>query len=734
VSDVLRGTVRKVFFRSDTFHIFSLAVEGRENYKPTTVKGNLYGVSSVVEGMTLEVLGGWVDDPKFGRQIQLSGWRPWAPTGSSARFFLVHCLGLPEAPVEALVAAFGKDTFSVLVTEPDKVRALYPEGSFVADLLGAWAGAQASADVAALFSGDGFTAHQMQGIIKTFGVEAREVLSKNPYELLRVETLPFAKVDAVARRLGLGPSDPRRHEGAVLWVLREAARSGHLCVSRNRLAATLTDLSQAPEVSAFAAGGLSMDLSSAVDRLALRKLVVDDPEAGVYLPHLYGFERDAATAVAALLKPMQLGVGIGEFLRVFESRYQIELSEAQRGAIEALARSKALVVTGPPGTGKTTLVRAIVSLLDSAGLTYALMAPTGIAAKRLASVTMRDAATIHRTLRYNGTEWGFDRTNRLPVEAVIVDEMSMVDQELFFRITDALSEGAVLVLVGDEDQLPSVGPGNVLRDIAESGVVPVARLTQIFRQRETSEIVTNAHRIKRGEGIVTEKGRDGEFQFVAIEEESRALELIVRMAEKLKDRNDNFQILSSKYEGVVGVNTLNQALREALNPPSEHKAEFEAGDLRIREGDRVMIVQNDYQLAVYNGDMAKLLSVGREALTLKIHGGGEGGIDRLIDVPKSEAAQKLRLAYAITVHRCQGSEFATVIVPIFRSQGRMLQRNLLYTAITRARRKVWLLGDPAAVSRAIANDKVVRRQTGFALAIRKSVAGVEPLGLSPPTP
>lgn len=722
--EIIRGSVRRVFFRSDSFHILSVDREGA--YKALTAKGHFYGIGPIVEGVTLELIGGWVDDPKFGRQVQISGWRPWAPSGHAARAFLTSCLGLPEGPVDVLVDALGKDTFASLTDHPERIRALYPDNDpFVDELFRAWTTARASADLAEIFSGDGLTTAQMQGIVKTFGVEAKEVLLANPYDLVRVEALPFAKVDAIARRLGIAPSDPRRYEGAVLWILREASRNGHLCVPRRDLAPTLLGLLQETLVSDFdTPGGLRDALSEAVDRLVARKRVVYDPTTGVYLPSLYGFERNAAKAVARLLTPLAIDVDFQEFLRSFESRYQIELSEAQRGAIEALTKNKVLVVTGRPGTGKTTLVRAIVSLLDTAGLTYALMAPTGIAAKRLASVTYRDAATVHRTLRYNGSEWGYTGLNKLPVAAVIVDEMSMVDQELFFRIVDALPDEALLVLVGDDAQLPSVGPGNVLRDLAASGVVPTVNLTQIFRQRETSEIVTNAHRIYRGEGIVNEKGTKSEFQFVTILDELKLLELVVSMAAKLKGRGDNFQILSPKYDGVVGVNSLNDALRDALNPPSDVKREFVSGEFRAREGDRVMIVQNDYNLSVYNGDMAKLATVGRETLELKVYGGGEGGIDRLIEVPRQDAAQKLRLAYAITVHRCQGSEFDTVILPLVRPFGRMLQRNLLYTAITRARRKVWLLGEPSAVSKAIANDKVIHRQTGFSRAVERAVSGV----------
>jgi exodeoxyribonuclease V alpha subunit len=421
---------------------------------------------------------------------------------------------------------------------------------------------------------------------------------------------------------------------------------------------------------------------------------------------------------------LKLDVDYKGFLDSYETLRQIKLSEAQQDAVEKLVNNRVLVLTGGPGTGKTTVTRAFVELFERAGVTYSLMAPTGIAAKRMASVTGRPAATIHRTFRYNGETWGYHSFNKYPIGAVIIDECSMVDQELFFRTLDALEEGTILVLVGDDAQLPSVGPGNVLRELVRCPSIPTVRLTQIFRQAQQSEIILNSHRINRGDSIVVGDD-DSDFRFVPILEETKILDLVVMMAQKLKGRDENFQVLSPKHEGTVGVINLNDKLREVLNPPATGKKEVTMGTLRFREGDRLMVIKNDYTLGIYNGDMGKLIAIRSDSFTVRIHGIGEGGIDVQVEIPRNDVVLKLRLAYAITVHKSQGSEFDTVILPMVRNHGRMLQRNLFYTAVTRAKKKVWLLGDRGSIQRAINNDHVIHRNTGFGKAIQDLMSKTE---------
>lgn len=728
--DSVQVLVSSVIHKAEDFYIFSAEPSQPIPFardRKITCKGRFFGIQGVVAGVSIELFGRWTSHPKFGRQFDFNGWGPWANSIVGVENFLRHCLGiLDEVRVGNLVDTFGVDTFRVIAEEPRRLLGVdgFDEDS-IQNLIRVWAEAITSSELSAFLADHDVTSDQMKALFKAFGSDAKRMITDNPYSLMEVEGFLFSKIDEIAESRNIPLDDPRRMEGAVLWILREASLSGHLCVRRGDLVSNLRDIVKSASVYPFESQDLTGDLVSATARLESNSKVVVDPEVGVYLPSLYNYERRSAEYLAKFKTPLSIDVDIKEFLNTYESIHQIKLSDAQSDAVEKLINNRVLVLTGGPGTGKTTVIKTFVGLFERAGVTFRLMAPTGIAAKRMASVTGHEAATIHRTFRYNGETWGYDAWEKYPVGAVIVDEMSMVDQELFFRILDALEEGTILVLVGDDAQLPSVGPGSVLRDLVRCPVIPTVRLTQIFRQAQKSEIVVNSHRINQGEAIVP-GDTDSDFRFVPILEDQKILELIVKMAVKLKSRDANFQVLSPKYDGVVGVTGLNDSLREVLNPPDVGKKEVTFGNLKFREGDRLMVIKNDYKLGVYNGDMGKLITIRSDCLRVRIHGIGEEGLDVQVEIPRNEVFNKLRLAYAITVHKSQGSEFDTVILPMVREHGRMLQRNLFYTAVTRAKKKVWLLGDRGAIQRAIDNDKVVARNTGFIKAIFESVnSGVE---------
>lgn len=634
--------------------------------------------------------------------------------------FLRHCLGiLDESKIGDLVDTFGIDTFRVLSEDPKRLSEVQGfDESTIDSLTNAWIKAVTSSELSSLLADHEVTSEQMKALFNAFGSESRRIISDNPYSLLEVEGFEFSKVDDVAESRGVPKTDPRRFEGAVLWVLREASQAGHLCVRRGDLAMNLRESLKA-EAETFGSQDLARDLMDATARLESKGKVFIDPDVGVYLPILYNFERRSAECLARFRTPLSLEIDLKEFLETYENTHQIQLSDAQQDAVNELISNRVLVLTGGPGTGKTTVLKTFVELFKKAGVSFQLMAPTGIAAKRVAMVTGHEAATVHRTFRFNGEEWYYNEWNKFPVGAVIIDEMSMLDQELFFRVVSSLGERTILVLVGDDAQLPSVGPGSVLRDLVRCPAIPTVRLTQIFRQAQQSEIVVNSHRINRGESILT-GDENSDFRFVSLDD-SRIVDLILKMAEKLKARDANFQVLSPKYDGIAGVTNLNERLREVLNPLGPGKMEVVIGKLRFRVGDRLMVIKNDYKLGVYNGDMGKLVEIHSDYLRIRVHGIGEDGLDANVDIPRKDVAQKLRLAYAITVHKCQGSEFDVIILPMVREHGRMLQRNLLYTAVTRAKKRVWILGDRGAVQRAIDNDKVLARNTGFGKAIMKAI-------------
>lgn len=717
----IRVLVWSIIHNTDDFYIMSAERREADTYGSTkvTCKGRLFGLEGVATGIPIELFGKWVRNAKYGWQFDFNGWAPWASSVVGVDNFLHGCFKiLDEFQSASLVDTFGIETFKVLSEEPNRLAELPGfDPDLIQRVVTAWAGILTSSDLSAFLSDHDVTSEQMSSLFRTFGVDSKRVIAENPYRLLEVDGFTFDKADSVAQANGLEMDDPRRFEGAVLWVLRESSKSGNLCVRRGDMASQLNEMLKSTEIYPFDGVTLSEDLMKATSRLEEREGVRIDPEIGVYLPNLYEYERGSARYLVKFITPLKLDVDYKGFLDSYENIRQIKLSEAQQDAVEKLINNRVLVLTGGPGTGKTTVTRAFVELFERAGVTYSLMAPTGIAAKRMASVTGRPAATIHRTFRYNGETWGYHSFNKYPIGAVIIDECSMVDQELFFRTLDALEEGTILVLVGDDAQLPSVGPGNVLRELVRCPSIPTVRLTQIFRQAQQSEIILNSHRINRGDSIVV--GDDAsDFRFVPILEDTKILELVVQMAKKLKGRDENFQVLSPKHEGTVGVINLNDKLREVLNPPATGKREVTMGTLRFREGDRLMVIKNDYTLGIYNGDMGKLIAIRSDSFTVRIHGIGDGGVDVQVEIPRNDVVQKLRLAYAITVHKSQGSEFDTVILPMVRNHGRMLQRNLFYTAVTRAKKKVWLLGDRGSIQRAINNDHVIHRNTGFGKAIQ----------------
>lgn len=732
--DTLWGRVTRVVYNSDDFYILNLDVADSDPpvaKAVETARGSLYGLLQVRAGVPLVLEGEWKRHQKYGRQFTIRSWRPWADSATDVEVFLSTCIdGFYDRRVASILAAeLGPEVFDRLTDAPGELQA-NPPGDLTSEeleevLLG-WERMLATRNLAGLLKAGGLTGTDVQTAIRKFGLDAPKVIQENPYRLMEIYGFSFPKVDKLAESLGVGHNDPRRLEGAILWMIHDGGTQGHLYMRRGDLTRNSMDLLFAHGLKAIAAR--SSDYEAAIQRMVDRGALVLEENLGVYTLDAYEFERRSAAILAELIKPSTIEIDPEPFLKDYERTNQIELSEAQRQAVESLKEHRVLVLTGLPGTGKTTAVRALVRFFEEARIGFALMAPTGIAAKRLASVTGHSASTIHRALHFDGTTWRYGSHNRYVVDAVIVDEMSMVDQELLYRLLVALRPDTMLVLVGDDAQLPSVGPGNVLRELVACPDTPNVRLTQIFRQSEKGDIVVNSHRINRGEmPILVDPKTETEFKFIRMSDEERIVETIVKMAARLKSRDANFQVLSPKYDGVTGVNNLNERLRDELNPPGPK--EWKRGNLHFRLGDRLMVVRNDYKRSVYNGDVGKLVRIDHDGLVVKIHDVGEQGFDMEVEFTDAAAEDKLRLAYAVTVHKSQGSEFDTILMPIVRAHGRMLQRNLLYTAVTRARKRVWLLGDESAIRKAIDNNQVIKRNTALSKAVSDAVAsGVEPGG------
>ena len=727
----ISGRVVSVRHKGDGFSVFSLMVHEATpapKDQVVTVAGSLFGLLQVTVGVTVGFIGDWAMHSKFGKQFVPSGWFPWAQTPKDIERFLSECVPEFNDPAIAtlLVEKLGQDAFSALIERPAEVQALLPPGDPLRSKLDlailGWAKAKSRTDLSTFLLEYQIDASTVRAIHEAFDTQAIRVITENPYRLVSIPGFSFALADKFAFKQGFPRNHPARFEGIILYLLRQEAQNGHLYLRRGDLPRMVDDIMRLEFMESFDIPDLSPSLLGAIDRLVERGDAFLDPSAGVYLSAHWRTERDSAKMLAQFVAESDLQVNLDTFVFEYERANGHSLSDAQRAGIEKLIQNRVLVLTGLPGTGKTTLVRAFVRLFREQKIQCSLMAPTGIAAKRLASVTGSEAYTIHRSFGYDGDQWFYRNSNKFQTDAVIVDEMSMVDQELFYHILDALHPDTILVLVGDDAQLPSVGPGNVLRELLSSDLVPAVRLTQIFRQQHTSEIVVASHIVNRGETLSLDKRPpESEFQFVHLTDEQQIANLIVQMAVKLKTKDSNFQVLTPKYDGGVGVNNLNDRLREALNP-SAGQPEWKSGYFHARVGDRVMVIKNNYQLSVYNGDMGKLVEIHRDYLTVRIHGVGSGAVDTVVNIPKDIAPELLRLAYAITIHKSQGSEFDTVIFPIVKSQGRMLQRNLFYTAITRAKKKCWLLGDPFSIYKAIGNDKVVQRNTSFGRAVSEEIA------------
>lgn len=716
MSSFLRGRVDRLIHSSGTYHVLLLEVlehSGFEVPRAAVAAGHLFGLGSVETGVCLQLDGAWVTHKQHGRQFKIATWHPWASKPEDMLPFLSRCarVSMNDELLEELISAFGRDLYAALGTEQLLSYSTEPADLVqLADINARWRTVLAMASLFPRLQQEyELGASAVASVIARFGENAVNILASNPYRLIEVEGLSFARVDAIAREKGLGVDDHRRLGAALLWLLGEESKQGHLFLHRAQIAPRLEALVRSQRVIGFDLEGESA-LEAALVQLENDGAVRVDPDVGVYLPDLYQYERESAKLLSELLPSSPLELPLAPFLEAYERDNDIALSEQQRAAVDQILKNRVLVVTGAPGTGKTTLIRTFVQLFTALNISHILVAPTGIAAKRLGYVTGTSASTVHRALKYDGFRWGRHRESKVVTQAVILDEASMCPQELFYRLLDALEPQTILVLVGDDAQLPSVGPGNVLRELIACEAVPTVRLNVVFRQAETSDIVRAAHYIRDGRSPLDMSAKeDSELRFVPMQDEHEIANLICQMAQKLKQRDANFQVLSPKYDGPVGVTRLNELLRDALNP-YRGQPTFELDGLHARVGDRLMVIKNDYKLNVYNGDIGKLVEVTKKGLRIKIHPVGSEA-EALVEIPRDSAPQMLRLAYAVTVHRCQGEEFETVIMPIVRSHGRMLQRNLFYTALTRARKRVWLLGDAHAVQTAVDNDKVIERNT-----------------------
>jgi len=680
-----------------------------------TAVGNLVGVQP---GEHLRLTGRWRDHPRWGRQLEVESCLPVAPStvAGMERYLgsgLVKGIG-PEL-ASRIVGRFGTATFDILDHHPGRLSQVEGIGPVrVARIREAWTRQRGIREVMVFLQGHGISPALAARIWKRYGARSPAVLRENPYVLAEeVAGIAFPTADAIARKMGVAEDAPERLEAAALNALSAAAGDGHVWQQRVSLAAACARLTGAGEGAC----------REAIERLAARGAVALDAAAAgelAAIPRLASAEQAAAAIVARLAaaRPTAGAVQADAGIAAFERDTGITLSARQREAVRAACACRLLVITGGPGTGKTTLVRAIVDAYRRRNLRVLLCAPTGRAAKRLAEATGREAKTIHRLLEY--AAGGFKRTADSPLggDAVIVDETSMVDIELFRSLLEALPPDCRLILVGDKDQLPSVGPGSVLADLTASGVAPVVRLDEIFRQARSSAIVVGAHEVNAGCVPTFCTDDAGDFFFVERSDPERAVDTIVDLATNriprkfgLDPRRD-LQVLVPMQRGALGVANLNRRLQELLTPAGPS---VERGSVAFRAGDRVMQLRNDYDRDVFNGDLGEVVRVDSQARAVSVRfDAGEVEYD-------AADLEDLALAWASTIHKAQGSEFPGVIVALHTQHYVLLQRRLLYTAITRARKVAVIVGSRQALGMAVRNAGAAdRRCTLLAERLKRS--------------
>ena len=697
----LRCVVERITYQNaeNGYSVMKVKVKGYDDL--VTLVGNLLEVPA---GSVLLCEGEWRVDKRYGQQFQCETWEEVMPaTAYGIEKYLGSGLvkGIGPKFAKLIVGRFGTDTIEVIETDIERLYEVPGIGKKrVEKIRESWEKQKDIKNVMLFLQGFGVSTAYAAKIYRQYGKESIDKVKENPYRLADdIWGIGFKTADGIARKMGYEMNDERRLRSGLIYTLNQLADEGHCYAEEEQLIATAKQMLEADEECIRTA------MTHAIET---EDLMLDG--TAIYLPPFYYAECGTANRLNALVHTKEAGsIFTARFdLAKLQRETGIEYDDVQVEAIRQAIASKVMVLTGGPGTGKTTTTKAIIAALQSAGMRILLAAPTGRAAKRMSEATGMEAKTIHRLLEYNPQD-GYKRNDENPLEgdALIVDECSMIDIILMNNLTKALPTKMRLVLVGDIDQLPSVGAGNVLRDIIDSGVIPVVRLTRIFRQAQSSRVVMSAHAINRGCFPDISNGQHTDFFFMKQEEPEKVAETIVslvrdRLPKAYRQPTANIQVLTPMQRGVVGAANLNMVLQQALN---HNTAALVRGGYTFKEGDRVMQLRNNYDKDIYNGDLGYVRSVDMEERTLTVDFDGQ-----TVEYEASEL-DELTLAYATTIHKSQGSEYPIVVMPVLMTHYVMLQRNLIYTGITRAKKICVLVGQTKAIAYAIHNMKVLKRNT-----------------------
>ncbi len=698
----LRCVVEHITYQNPENGWSVMRVKVKDYKELVTLTGSLLDVPV---GSVLLCDGDWRVDSRYGQQFVVQSWTEVMPaTIYGIEKYLGSGLVKGIGPVfaKSIVSKFGTDTLNVIDNEPDRLLEVPKLGKKrVERIKESWEKQKDIKEVMVFLQGYGVSTAFAAKIYRKYEKESIKKVKDNPYQLADdIWGIGFKTADGIASKMGYEKNDPRRCRSGILYTLNQLAEDGHVYAEQDQLVETATKLLEAEEVS------VREVLASMIET----KDVIVDNEV-VYLPPFYYAEDGSAKRLDTLLKAIysiDYSVAAEPEIEYGAKPSGIVYDDVQQAAIQKAMDSKVMVLTGGPGTGKTTTTQGIIEAFKARKKTILLAAPTGRAAKRMTEATGMEAKTIHRLLEYSPME-GYKRNEENPLEGdvLIVDECSMIDIMLFYNLMKAIPEKMRLILVGDIDQLPSVGAGNVLRDIIDSNMIPVVRLTRIFRQAQTSRIVMNAHAINAGNFPNIQNGHESDFFFIKQENPDEIVKLIIglvrdRLSKKYGYPPKEIQVLTPMQRGTVGAANLNIELQNALNPSGPSLAR---GGYTYRQGDKVMQIRNNYDKSVFNGDIGYITAVDTNERTLNVTFDS-----RLVEYDVSEL-DELVLAYAVTIHKSQGSEFPVVVMPVTMKHFVMLQRNLIYTGITRAKKICVLVGTTKALAYAVHNQTVSKRNT-----------------------
>ncbi len=722
----IEGIVKDIVFRNElnSYTVAKLDTEDGE----ATIVGKIPIINL---GETLKVEGEWVYHPTYGEQLKVTNVSLVVPsTVNGIEKYLSSGLIPYIGPKTArkIVEKFGLDTLDIIQYNPEKLKEIEGIGDKKLEkIVTAYREQSEIRDIMMFLQQFGITPNYSMRIYKKYGKDTISILTENPYKLSEdIYGIGFKKADKIAENMGISKTSPYRIQGGIRYVLNTYAANGHSYVPLEELTEEVSKLLEIE-------GDLIADSLRDLAIKGIVHILTVGEELRIYYTPYHVAENNVARKIVELARAelKSLNIDVDEMIKSIEEEENIQFAKRQIEAIKESIENGMVVITGGPGTGKTTIINAIIRIFQEEGLKVSLAAPTGRAAKRMTEATGMEAKTIHRLLEYSYMDeemvFGRDEDSPLETDLLIVDEASMVDILLMNSLLKAIVPGTRLILVGDVDQLPSVGAGNVLRDIINSQAVKVVKLDEIFRQAKESHIVVNAHRINKGEYPILNKGKD--FFFIKEQDPNKIVNIILDLCkERLPsyygvDPVKDIQVLTPMKKGEVGLNSLNRHLQEVLNPKGPYKKERQIGEEIFRVGDKVMQIKNNYSIeweviedglvvergeGVFNGDLGTIMDIDEESGTLKV----------LFDEGKEveytfDQLDELKLSYAITIHKSQGSEFPIVVMPIYSGPQMLLTRNLLYTAITRAKKLVVLVGEEKYLMMMIKNNRIDKRYSSL---------------------